>query len=341
MASEDRFAELWTDNLEGDLDTAGQAELQALLEGDAALRQQAIDLLQTHRLLGFAHQDRVEVGEAFVRSTVADLPRSDGEFVHSVMNHIPSPVSARRFPMKMLAALACGLLVGVLATSAAWVYAKSRSSDLTGLGVVLMDEGFESDLVPAGTGMPTQAGGWAGDYCELVGEHQQVRPASGRQMLRFLRADYENKPNAKGSYVSDIYYLFDIRPYRAKFEDGGGVVQLSAGFNAATFPEYEKYQCSISLYALDAEMATNGSMRSDNALQTDSLAYARANRLFLDRRPETWQRLAGELRLPPNSDFLLVRIGLSHATAAQRHLDFPGHYLDDVRMVLTRRSPLP
>jgi hypothetical protein len=97
----------------------------------------------------------------------------------------------------------------------------------------------------------------------------------------------------------------------------------------------------VSLYALDAETATNGSTRLDNTLQNDSLAFSRANRLFLDRQPETWQRLTGELRLPAGTDFVLMRISVVHATLAQRRADFAGHYLDDVRLVLSRRSPRP
>ncbi|MBA4189275.1 MAG: hypothetical protein C0467_14860 [Planctomycetaceae bacterium] len=341
MTPNDRFAELWGDYLEGDLDAAGRAELLALLNGDKSLRAQAVDLFQLHRLLGFAHQDGAESGEAFVRSVAAQLPAGDEEFVETVMNRLPVPaIDRRRFVVRTIAALAFGLMVGVFVTSAAWVYATPRQPAPPG-DVVLLDEGFESSPAPEPTGIPTHPHRWAGDFSELVGENQQVRPATGRRMFRFLRGDYQDKPNAVGSYVSDAYYLLDVRPYRAELDDGGALVQLSAGFNAASFPAHEKYQSSVSLYALDAETATNGSTRLDNTLQNDSLAFSRANRLLLDRQPETWQRLAGELRLPPGTDFVLVRIGVAHVTAAQRRSDFPGHYLDDVRMVLSRRTPMP
>jgi len=341
MTPEQRFADLWTDYLEGDLDAAGMAELEGLLVDNESLQRLAADHFQTHRLLGFVHQDGVEVGEAFVRSTMTELPRGDAEFVQTVMSQLPTASSRRgRFEMRMLAALACGLLVGVLMTSAAWVYAMPRSADGAN-NTVLLDEGFESGPAPSSTGIPVESDRWAGDFCELVGESQAIRPAGGRRMLRFLRADYENKPKPSGSYVSDIYRLIDVRPRRAELEDGGTILQLSAGFNAGDFPAAEKYQCSMSLYALDAETALNGSARLDNTLQLDSLAYTRGSRLLLDHEAETWQRLSAELRLPPNTDFVLVRIGLAHATAAQRRPEFPGHYLDNVKLVLARRAPLP
>jgi len=341
MTPNERFAELWGDYLEGDLDATGQAELLALLNADESLRARAVDLFQLHRMLGFSHRDCAESGEAFVRSVAAQLPTGGDDFVETVMNRLPAPpTDRRRLVVRTLAALAFGLLVGVFVTSAAWVYATPRQPSPPG-DVVLLDEGFESGPAPEATGIPLQPHRWAGDFGELVGANQQVRPSGGRRMHRFIRGDYEGKPKSAGSYVSDVHHLFDVRPHRTELEDGGALIQLSAGFNAGPYPADEKYQCSVSLYALDAETATNGSTRVGNTLQTESLAYLGARRLLLDRDPGTWQRLSGELRLPPATDYVLVRIGLGHATAAQRRLDFPGHYLDDVRVVLTRRSPLP
>ena len=67
----------------------------------------------------------------------------------------------------------------------------------------------------------------------------------------------------------------------------------------------------------------------------------RSNRHMLDRDPATWQRQTAELRLPPDTEYLLIHIGVSHATKSQRRPVFDGLCLDDVRLVLTRRAPLP
>jgi len=88
MTAQQRFAELWTDYLEGDLDEAGVAELEALLASDEPLRARAADLFQTHRLLGFALQDSPAAQEAFVESTLARLPLSEDAFVTSVMEWV-------------------------------------------------------------------------------------------------------------------------------------------------------------------------------------------------------------------------------------------------------------
>lgn len=342
MTPQERFAELWNDYLEGELHDEGQAELLALLDADESLRTQAADLFQLHRLLGFAQQDAPDSAAGFTRAVLARLPQAEQEFVGAVMDRLPIPAPTHgrsRFAVRTLAALACGLLLGAFVTSAAWVYAMPRAESPE--SVELLAESFESGSVPEPTGFPTLPNQWAGDFCEAVGVSHGVRPSTGGRMLRLLRGDYEGKPKAADSYVADIYYLCDLRSYRTELEDGNAQVQLSAAFNAATYPGSENYKCSLSLFALDAETATNGSIRVGNTLQAESLAYLGARRLILDRDPATWQTLSGELRLPPATDFVLARIGLGHATAAQRRPDFPGHYIDDVRLVLTRRKPLP
>ena len=82
---------------------------------------------------------------------------------------------------------------------------------------------------------------------EVVGEQQGVKPESGKKMLRFLRTDYEGMPKPKGSKISDIFRLIDMRSYRSEFADGGAVVQLSAGFNSFEFPDGERYCRKVSL----------------------------------------------------------------------------------------------
>jgi hypothetical protein len=159
-------------------------------------------------------------------------------------------------------------------------------------------------------------------------------------MLRFLRTDFEGKLNPEGGHVGDIYRLIDMRPYRQEFADGGAVVQLSAAFNTFEFPADERYECSLTLYALDAESVKNGSTRSGIKLDEAPLG-SQKRRMKLDRSPATWQRLTSELRLPPDTDFLMVRICIQYAVKSAPRQTFAGHYVDDVRLTMARRNPLP
>ena len=240
----------------------------------------------------------------------------------------------RLFPT--LTAAAAGLVFGIFCTSMVWAYVVPYDSK----AMTLLRESFESGPAPLVTGIPIKAGSWGGDFTEVVGEQQGVKPESGKKMLRFLRADFEGKAKPEGSYISEVHQLIDLRPYRREFADGGAVVQLSAAFNAFSFPAEEAFVCSVSLQTLDAETAINGSTRIGETLLIDCLAMARNSRQ-LDRDPESWQRLNAELRLPPNADFILIRIALAHTNKAQRRETFDGHYLDSVRLTLARRAPLP
>ena len=135
----------------------------------------------------------------------------------------------------------------------------------------------------------------------------------------FLRADFEGKPSPDSSHLADMHQLIDLRPHRQEIADGGAVVEVSASFNAIPFPEDEKYGCAVSIFALDAEMATNGSTRIGSTLMSDALAMTRSDRgRLLDRDPATWQRVTAELRLPPGTDFVMLRLHIHRGLHSDR-----------------------
>jgi len=160
-------------------------------------------------------------------------------------------------------------------------------------------------------------------------------------MLRFLSADYEGKSNAGPSRTASIWRLVDLRPYRHEFADDGAVAQLSAVFNAQTFPQGRSYSEFVQIHALDAAMAAALKERHWTELNTSSLTLTRSAGVELDRDPATWRRIGCEQRLPGNADFLLIEIGLRQMPKTSQSAEFAGHYLDDVRLTLARRPLLP
>ncbi|WP_186774801.1 FecR domain-containing protein [Allorhodopirellula solitaria] len=95
MNDQDRFAELWTDYLEGELDDQGFVDLQELLAAEQSFVQRAADLLQTHRLLGLVVAESPPHQDAFVRQTLAQLPKSQDSFVTEVMSQVVTQDAAR------------------------------------------------------------------------------------------------------------------------------------------------------------------------------------------------------------------------------------------------------
>ena len=247
------------------------------------------------------------------------------------------PILGPWWQRRPLSAMAAGVVFGMFFSSAVWAYVAPMAAK----AVTLFRDSFESGQAPLVKGMPIEPEKWSGDFSEVVGEQQGVKPKTGAKMLRFLRADYEGKTGHEGHYYADVYRLIDVRPRRNDLEDGGAAVRLSAAFNALAFPQKEDFWCSVAIHALGSPSALDRAQRREWAIYSNSLAMVRNRRTKLDRDPATWQRVDAELRLPPDTEFLLIRLSVDHAHPSQRRATFDGHYLDDVRLDLVRRSPQP
>ena len=301
----------------------------------------AEELAEFKHLLGTESQARRRLVEASVFQSIAKS-RMRAWKTLKVGGQIQSVAAARKpsdvgwLSWRLLAAAAAaGIVLGMFCTSMVFAYVAPS----LGKVITLLQDSFENGPAPLLTGIPVEPGRWSGDFTEIVCEEQGVKPAGGRQMLRFLRADYEGKPNPENSGIADIYRLIDVRLYRQEFMDNAAVVQLSAAFNTFEFPAGEAYEYKMSLYALDAQTATNGSLRIGNTLNEHNLAVASTGRIRLDRNPATWQRAVGDLRIPAETDFLLIHIEVRRPPNLPSKPTYAGHYLDDVRLTM-RRSPL-
>lgn len=317
----------WDRLINGHLDDALTAderrEFETLLLESASARRRFWQLAEIHGL----------GSEAARLSTPLSEQRQPQE---QMVTPAQSPVRRPWLRWGPLPAAAAGLFIGLFTATTVFANVMPSFSRTWSLLV----HGFEDGAVPAPHGVPLEPGHWSGDFTDVTSAKQGVKPASGDRMLQFLRADFAGK-TTPDSYISDLYHLIDVRDYQAQLADGGAVVQLSAEFNATTFPASEAYDCSATLYALDAETALNPAMNVGNTPNEASLAMANNSHVKLDRLPETWQRLSAELRLPPNTEFILIRLGMAHAKIAQRRVTFDGHFVDDIRVTLARRAPLP
>lgn len=294
--------------------------LQNALKSDEDLRALYLDYMNLDVALGSHAESRAAVNEILASPMAGETSRP-----------------ARWLSWRPLTAAAAGIVFGMFCTSVVFAYVGSS----LGKVLTLLQDSFESGSAPEVSGIPREIGKWSGDFTEIVGEQKGVKPANGKKMLRFLRADFEGKVKAEGSYISELYRLVDVRDYRREFGDGGAVAQLSAVFDAMAFPAVDSFDCSVSLYALDAETALALWKDESVIIARESLAMACSNRTRLDRDPKTWQPVTAEVRLPAHTDFLLIHIAVDHSTKSQRRVTFDGHYLDDVRLTLGRRAPLP
>jgi len=85
---EERFGELWTDYLEGELEETGLVELQELLTAHKFLLKQAADYYRTHRLLGLIATEQTDGDEQFVGDVMQKLPEDSDSFSRGVMQQV-------------------------------------------------------------------------------------------------------------------------------------------------------------------------------------------------------------------------------------------------------------
>jgi hypothetical protein len=293
--------------------------LNELLRADPAAREEYLRLADMHSCLAVDEQ-----------LWVAPAVDSGNE------SHTREPVRPKASMLgRPLPAAVVGLAVGLLCASLAFGYVVPLFLHLA----TLMNENFESGPAPLSIGMPSRPSVWSGDSSEVVGPTQGVTPHSGGKMLRLLRADFPGKsrqeidPSRRVSYVADQWRLINLRPYKSELAAGNVIAQLSAAMNAAEFPASEAYRCSFSIYALDAETAEHLTPDNPHGLIDASLAAVNATNASLDRDPRTWQIEGCELHVPADASYLMVRVGVTHGFE-QRREDFPGHFIDDVKLTL-------
>ena len=248
----------------------------------------------------------------------------------------PLEVLRRRQLGRVAAALVAGLLLGGFGNSALRAVAEPRLGKIA----TLLSDSFDSEVAPRVDGPVTEPGVWGGDFTELVGESKGVRPRTGPRMLRFCSSVFEGKKEGSQSYISDVYRLLDVRSFARELATGELSIRVSAHFNAEATPEAGHYSASIYLHAVSGETIRNGLLKSAvQQLLPNSLAVSIAN-TSLDRDPASWQQAMAELRLPPQTEFVLVHLMMAHPgqRSPEGPRTFSGHFLDDVQAVLLRRA---
>lgn len=318
----DGFAVLAQRYLDGVATDDEADRLDAVLQADPAARDEYLRMVDLHASLADERMwvPRSDPLAAIVREELAAVDRS----------------SHRRYGRAAAVAwLSLGLAFGALGA----VLAAEFGLPLLAWRMVLLDEGFEAGIDPESKGFPRSTDLWAGDFSRCVAGEQGVTPHAGAAMLQLLRADYEGK--ATGGSTADVFRIVDVRPYRNQIATGRISLRAAARFNAAFFPDAERYAFATTLYALGPE-AAGGSLATgafDIAILDDALAFSQNGRVSLDRDPATWQPSECGLRLPANTAFVVVRLWVMHGTAAQRRETFPGHFIDSVELTLGDQSP--
>ncbi|MEY5025431.1 MAG: hypothetical protein RLZZ244_959 [Verrucomicrobiota bacterium] len=251
---------------------------------------------------------------------------------------LPTPRSVwflRPLLSSPLWAAAAGLVMGLFsATLISKETASSQSKPLLSVKLALLDRG-----APAPLGVPNEPGKWSSDYAEVVPAQDGITPHSGGRMLQIQRADHEGKIHPEGSRVGNVWYLVDLRPFRNQAASESLELRASFRFNSTADSAPEIHDCAVGIHAVTAEFVSSGGLQHATAHIRRSLAAASSRSPKIDADPRTWQKVATELRLPPEADFALVSFNLTapEPKDPKEIVHFQGKYMDDLQISLSRR----
>lgn len=324
------------DYLDGNISSADLDELNYLLESDRGARARFRALATMEEGL----RDLAEV-PAMSRTNPVGSTNRQGSFIEPTLSDQKAGKVISAFFSRPVFAAAAGLMIGVFCTSAIWAASESGRQKI----LTLVHESFESGAAPEVTGIPLTPEIWSGDFTEVVTKQDGVSPQHGDHMLRFLRADHEGKENPVG-YVGDLYRVIDLHGYELILANDDAVASVESAFGSLPFDEPGRFVCGVAIYALSTLPSGADEwkrlLETHNNLNEESLATAH-RWVSLSHTGTQWQTARAELRLPTESRFLVIAIHVSDRSAIQPNgeppaVEFSGQFLDDVRVVLCRRS---
>ncbi len=318
--------------LDNSLSEEERSEFDATMQHSEAARARFWQLAEVHGLMSqaLANLSFDEPGDTKVETRGWASPYSDSS--------IWSEASSLYRRRKSGVALVGGILLGILLTVFTLpVRGMPQQPNVTSLTV----ESFESGNNPKTLGIPTTPDNWSGDFCQVVPSQDRLVPIDGDKMLQILRADYQDKPDPEGSYCGDLYRLIDVRSLRSQIENEDSVVRASAMFNMLSQPHAEHYRYNVTIMAVTSELVDNETLFDAATIEDYSLATASRQSLRLDNDPQTWELGECELRLPPETDYVMIHLAISygHSQDDFRRITFPGHFIDDIQISLADYSP--
>ena len=320
-----------------------------------SLEQRLLHLLQavrdTHDTSARAELNTLLRENADARSTMARLMVDEQALINRLRDDsivaLLEPAQAtetslrttpRWFAWPPLTAAAAGLVIGLFSASMVFGFGV-RSLERV---VSLFQESFEGGPAPLVTGMPQEVNLWSGDFSEIVEKYEGVKPKDGTKMARVLRSDYDGKTSSKPSKQGDLMRVVDVRPFLREANGGEVVLTLSALFNSAPFPEAERYEGAVYLYALGQLGST------EESLLEDALAHSHGGCRSLDRDPGSWQPASTRLLLPTGTEFVMLKVSFRPGPASgaspsppPNYEEFAGHFVDDVRASIRIRNAAP
>lgn len=302
--TDERLDDLIDAHLNGTMSDEARAELEERLLHSATDRARFWEMAECHALLH----------EGLQGQRVAEVVKPHAK------------VRSLWLQWRPIAAAAAGIALGMFGTSMVFAYVAPRMSNR----VVLMREGFETDVVRTVPGLPKDMGTWSGDDAEVVDAAGDLKAKSGERMLRFGSATHAGE-NAVKSAWCDVYRLVDLRGVVA---EEMASLRLVANFASTETDKNEEYVCFVELCAVDEDVMP------DNLPWYRENSAAVATRKFPLKGDGQWKAINVMMPIPPQARFALVHVAVMRAKPARsaEPVQFGSHYVDDVKLELISPS---
>lgn len=306
---------------------------------------QLVRLIQAHLDGQLTHEDLVRLNACLRNNPRARdlyLEMADAHSCLAVDEHLwavaenasPRPVSPADRPRGLTwppsMAAAAGIVLGMFCTSMLFAYVAPSFTRIKTIFV----ESFEAGAFQTIPGIPREVGVWAGDEAESVGPTEEVRPLSGRGMLRFIQATHLNE-NSPRSQWGDVYRIIDL----ASVSNAPDLcARVSASFASGKNPETHTFSCTVQAILLDEELHELPQNMGLAELQQRSCATA-SRRLPLPETPGSWREVSIEVPLTRTTRYMVLHLAVdqNQPALAEGAVRFPHHYVDDVKISVLHR----
>ncbi len=296
-------------------------ELNASLRHDAGARCHAARFLL----------DDTALAEDLRAAQVENLMRDDASgLIAGTSEDFAPPARRPAWQWRPLTSLAAGLVLGLFCASMVWAYAVPRAAELVNRVVPLANGDFESNTQPLADGVPRGFGVWSGGSTRIVESEQGIQPRSGEHMLKIIRSNSRTDSASPERPAGDIMQLVDLRSFKEETASGNAVLEVSASANTSE-TESGRYRFGVRAFAFSGRPEDLG---SDTPEILQSALAASHNGVVLGARPEKWQTVTARLLVPAEADFAMIKLTVSQREAFSGPVEFAGHYIDDVKLLL-------
>lgn len=310
---------LLDDYLAGVLSPADFAFVQMLLRTDVDARRALRDLATVETKL-----ELLAAGDPRTRELLAPSPAHGPQVTQMLFGR----ALTAWLPLRPVSLAMIGMLFGGFCASAVWAMTLPRGMWSRGQPLPIIDGGFEDGRPLGEAGVPMHAGCWGGDFAERSRGHGGIVPCEGVTMLRFLRADNRQTPEAAAPVASQMWQVVSLQSARELIGQGPMTIEVAAHFNTAEGTANGSTGFGVSVCAFEG---TEDEAALCQAQRSLSLARAEKEELA-DGDPTAWQRIAAQVVVPPKANLLLVEIRAMRKGKLPGEAQFDCHFCDAVTL---------